>query len=192
MADIKDTNLDQFDEYINSTVAGKSDAEVDAELKRLELQQRAQEVEYKKYDIELKKEEFKKLQGKRQEVLETTKQKMASLRNFIANREATQARCNHRKGGTGQEAIIHGQGSSAMYCVIKHRLPNATYMVLCQRCNKEWHDAQGPWNGYPETKPATKGFKEALNFPTDNTSSVSSTFTFQKTSDIPVTIPESE
>lgn len=165
----------QFDDFINEKAAGKSDAEVAAELKALELEE-------KRLDLELKREAVALHRGRRQAQLEATQQKMQSLRNFIAQRAAQQAKCNHRKGGIGPEALINGEGSSPMYCVIKHRLPSGNYFVICSRCGKEWHPAE-PYNvegGRVVAKDATPGWEEAVRYPTDNTPSVSSTFFFKE------------
>lgn len=170
------------DQFINEEVAGLSNTELEAKLKRLELLQRQQELEYRQYDIELKKEEFAKLKGAKAQALEMTRQKNTSLRNFIAQREAQQAKCNHRKGGIGPEALINGQGSSAMYSIAKHRLPMGDFFVICTRCGKEWMPPM-PFNvegGELRPKAATPGWNEAVTWPTDNTPSVSSTFLFRK------------
>jgi hypothetical protein len=174
--------LENFDQYINETVAGKSNAEVEAELKRVELEQKKLELEYRQADLIVKREEAEHIKGKRAAALETNRAKMLSLLNFVRNREAQQKRCNHRKGGVDARAFLEGQGTSAMYCVNKHKLPNGGYMVICERCNKEWHPAD-KWNvvdGVNVPKPATPGWEEAINFPTDNTPSTSGTFTFEK------------
>jgi hypothetical protein len=175
--------LDNFEQYINETVAGKSDAEVEKELKRVELEQKKLELEYRQADLIVKRDEAERIKGRRQAALDQNRAKMLSLRNFIANREAAQTRCNHRKGGVDARAFLEGQGTSAMYCVNKHKLPNGNYMVICQRCGKEWHPAD-KWfvvDGVNVPKPATPGWAEAINFPTDNTPSTSGTFQFEKT-----------
>jgi hypothetical protein len=175
--------LDNFDEYINKTVAGKSDAEVEAELKRVELEQKKLELEYRQADLIVKRDEAERIKGRRAAALDTNRQKMLSLRNFIANREAAQNRCNHRKGGVDARAFLEGQGTSAMYAINKHKLPNGGYMVICARCGKEWHpaDKYHVEGGIVTPKPATPGWEVAVNWPSDNTPSTSSTFTFEKT-----------
>jgi hypothetical protein len=172
-----------FEQYISETVAGKSNAEVEAELKRVELEQKKLELEYRQADLIVKRDEAERIKGKRAQAIETNRAKMLSLRNFIANREAAQNRCNHRKGGVDARAFLEGQGTSAMYCVNKHKLPSGGYMVICSRCGKEWMPADR-WNvegGVNVPKPATPGWEIAVNWPTDNTPSTSSTFQFEKT-----------
>lgn len=105
--------------------------------------------------------------------------KMQVLRQFIVQREATQQHCNHRKGGSGANAVLFGEGTSPNYCVIKHKLPNGKFFVLCQRCGKEWFAADKFANGGRGT-PETPGYAEALNYPTDNNPSGSSTFLFER------------
>lgn len=172
-----------FDSYVNENLAGKTDSGVELELKKIELEQKKQEIEYRKYDLALKKEDFEKLQAHRRQQIEVSQQKMMALRNFMADRARRQTQCNHRKGGVGPEALILGQGSSAMYSIIKHKLPSGNYFVICSRCGKEWHpyEKYNVEGGQIVPKPATPGWEQAINWPTDNTASVSSTFTFEKT-----------
>jgi len=81
-----------------------------------------------------------------------------------------------RKGGIGAEAVTHGQGTDSMYCVIKHKMPHGRYQIFCQRCGKEWKP------GFPLLgEIETPGYREALNYPTDNSPSGSSTFIFERT-----------
>lgn len=171
-----DTKIDQFDDFVNEKLAGKSDDDVAKEMAVLDLEDKRLSLELKRRDVGI-------LRGQIQQQKEANAQKMASLRNFMAGREATQARCNHRKGGTGAEAFISGQGASPIYCVIKHKMPNNTYSVFCQRCGKEWHAADefNVEGGVLVPRAATPGWSDAVQFVTDNTSSGSGTFNFTRT-----------
>lgn len=84
---------------------------------------------------------------------------LADARNRAASR---QTHCNHRKGGQGMNGL-NGQGNDPQYAIAKHRLPFGDVLVLCMRCQKEW-------------KVGTPGYKEALDFPTDNSMTESSQF----------------
>lgn len=158
-------NLKDF----TSALENKTNAEVVSELTELELEE-------KRLDLEIKREQVAKIRSQRAAKLEEARSKLMATRQFLAQREANQENCNHRKGGIGAEAVMRGQGSDSMYAVIKHRLPCNKYFILCQRCGKEWHPAQ-PLFGIA----ATAGYDEALRFVTDNSPSSSSTFTFERT-----------
>ena len=86
-------------------------------------------------------------------------------------------KCNHRKGGFAAserpEDIKRAmeKGDSIYHSVIHHRLPHGGVMVLCTRCQKEWHPAN-PTTG----EPATDGWADAVEFLTDNQPSGSSRF----------------
>ena len=154
----------------------KTNAQVNEELESLLLEE-------KRLDLELKREAVAVQRAKRQSALDRNRSAQMSLLQFIASREARQARCNHRKGGIGVEAVVNGEGTSAMYAVIKHKLPIGRYWIQCQRCGKEWQPANN-WNvenGRIVPTPATPGYDEALRYPTDNTASGSSTFLFERT-----------
>jgi len=157
--------LDQFSKSLES----KTNADVAAELAALEMEE-------KRLDLEIKREQVSKIRAQRAAKLEEARAKLIATKQFLAQREANQANCNHRKGGIGAEAVMRGQGTDAMYAVFKHKLPCNRYFVLCSRCGKEWHPAQ-PLFGIK----ATPGYDEAIRFPSDNTPSGSSTFMFERT-----------
>lgn len=197
-------NLNEFDnvdnlspdEFINNKIAGKSDTEIQLELAKLELELKKQELilkqqqlddmkldrEYKKFDLLVKQDQANIIQGRRTAQVEANRQKMDALISFMSNREAQQNHCNHRKGGTDARSIIYGEGTSDMRSIIRHGLPSGNFMAICTRCNKEWHPPR-PFNvenGVLKPLPATEGWLEMVNAPTDNTASASSNFTFQK------------
>jgi hypothetical protein len=155
---------------------------LEMEYKRQEMEYRRQEMEFRKVDIELKKEEHSKLLGARAAKMQLALDKKMATLQFLAARKASQDRCNHRKGGMGADAVMRGMGQDGAYAVIKHRLPHREFMVLCQRCGKEWHPAN-KWNvenGEIKPLPASEGWAEAMNYPSDNSPSASSDFAFQE------------
>ena len=168
------TNKSEFDstetlDAFSKSLYSKTDAEVAAELAALELEE-------KRLDLEIKREQVTKIHALRSAKLEEARAKLMATRQFLAQREAIQANCNHRKGGIGAEAVMRGQGTDAMYGVFKHKKPNGRWFVLCGRCGKEWHQ------GYELLgEKETPGFKEMINAPSDNSPSGSSTFMFERT-----------
>ena len=147
----------------------KTDAQIAADLDRLNREER-------ELDLELKREQVATLKAKRTAQLERARSAQTAIIQYMAQREAQQRACNHLKGGTGAEAFIRGQGDSPYYAVIKHKKPNGKWMVLCQRCNREWHE------GSPKTgELETPGFQEAIRFNTNNSTSSSTTFLFERT-----------
>ena len=127
-------------------------------------------------DLEIKREQVAQIKAKRSAKLEEARSKNIAILQFLAQREAVYKNCNHRKGGIGAESVMRGQGTDAMFAVAKHKLPNGRYFVLCMRCGHEWHPGF-PLLGQKETP----GYQEALNYPTDNSPSGSSTFLFERT-----------
>ncbi len=165
MSEFDNPDLKDF----TSVLENKTNAQVVSELAELE-------IEEKRLDLEIKREQVAKIRAQRSAKLDEARAKLMATKQFLAQREANQANCNHRKGGIGAEAVMRGQGTDAMYAVIKHKLPNGRYFILCQRCGKEWHPAE-PLFGVK----ATPGYDEALRFPSDNSPSGSSTFLFERT-----------
>lgn len=158
-------DLSSFEETLQS----KTNADVADQLAALELEE-------KQLDLELKREKVAKIKAERSTKLEEARAKLIATRQFLAQRKAIQDNCNHRKGGIGAESVMRGQGTDPMYAVIKHKLPNGRYFVLCQRCGREWTPAF-PLLGQLETP----GYQDAINYPTDNSPSGSSTFLFERT-----------
>jgi hypothetical protein len=161
---MKKDNLSNFE----NTLEAKTNAEVAAELTALELEE-------KQLDLEIKRETVAKIRAQRQTKLDEGRAKIAATIQFLAQRNANQENCNHRKGGIGAESVMHGQGTSAMYAVAKFKKPNGGYMVLCMGCGKEFHQGH-ELLGEKETP----GFASAIQWPTDNTGGGASTFLFEK------------
>jgi len=169
----KDTPKSEFDntETLDTFSKGletKTNAQLADDLLTLEREE-------KMLDLEIKREQVASIKAKRSAKLDEARAKNLATRQFLAQREAIQKNCNHRKGGIGAESVMRGQGTDAMYAVFKHKLPNGRYFVLCSRCGKEWHP------GFPMLgEKETPGYQEAINFPTDNSPSGSSTFLFER------------
>lgn len=162
-------DVNEFEQQL----APKTDEQVRAEITKLEQEER-------ELDLELKRDKVATIRAERANKLQAANMRTQAAKNFLAQREAVQKRCNHRKGGKGAIAVINGEGNDSNYAVIKHRLPNGKFFVLCQRCGKEWHP--GHVVGGIVLSVATPGYDEAVGYPTDNTASGSSTFTFEKVS----------
>lgn len=132
--------------------------------------------ELQQLDLELKREQVAAIKARKNARRDEAHSKSIAILQFLAQRKANQCSCNHRKGGMGANAVLRGEGTSAMYAVIKHLKPNGKWMVLCTRCGAEWH--QGfPLLGEKETP----GFREAINWPSDSTPSRSAYFTYGRT-----------
>jgi hypothetical protein len=154
-------STETFETLTNKQLAEES-AKIDAEMKAL--------------DLELKREQVSKLRAQTNQKLDNARARDLSIKNYLAQRNAQQEQCNHLKGGTGAEAFLRGQGDSPYYSIIKHKLPNGRYMVLCQRCGKEWH----PADKFDKSIKETEGYQQALAWPTNNSASGSSTFLFER------------
>jgi len=170
----KDTPKSEFDntetlDVFSKGLETKTNAQLADDLLALEREE-------KMLDLEIKRETVAKIRAQRSAKLEEARSKNMAVLQFLAQREAIYKNCNHRKGGIGAEAVMRGQGTDAMFAVVKHKLPNGRYFVLCMRCGHEWHPAF-PLLGQKETP----GYQEAINYPTDNSPSSSSTFLFERT-----------
>jgi hypothetical protein len=189
--DSKFKKPEQYKEAPNleSTLSEKTNAQLEAEVAALDLEAKKMEVEYKKQEMTWRAKDMKKMDREQakadadynSKMDEANAKRIATLQ-FLASRKANQDRCNHRKGGRGPDAVMRGQGDDPNFAVIKHRLPHSEYMVLCQRCGKEWMPAN-KWNtenGVLKPIPASPGWAEAMNWPCDNSASASSDFRFEK------------
>jgi hypothetical protein len=151
-----------------STLETKTNADVSAQLIALELEE-------KQLDLEIKRESVSKIRAQRAAKLDEARAKIQSVMQFLATRRANQESCNHRKGGQGHQAVIRGEGTDANHCVIKHKMPNGKFQIFCQRCGREWI-APFPKLGIE----GSPDYLWALQLPSDNTPSGSSTFLFER------------
>jgi hypothetical protein len=147
---------------------------------QLEERERALQLEERELDLEIKRHTVAQIRAVKQAILDKNRAQQQAISQFLANRRAVQANCNHRKGGVGHEAVIRGAGTSAMYAVIKHRLPCGKFFVLCQRCGKEWFPELTALQNAGVPRKATKGYWDAMQFQTNNSESGSSQFTFSQ------------
>lgn len=157
-------------------------AALDLEARKLELEYKKQEMEYRAIDMKIKKDQLAKLEAQYNTAINNARSRNLATLQFLANREANQKRCNHRKGGRGPDAVMRGIGDDSNRSIIHHKLPDGGIMVLCQRCGKEWYPAR-KWNsedGILRPIAATLGWEEAVQWNTDNSPSGSSTFLFEK------------
>ncbi len=150
------------------TFENLTNAQLDAETAKIDK-------ELKLLDLELKRTQVAKDRAAVNQKRDDAQSRSIAIKQYMKQRDLQQENCNHLKGGMGAEAFLRGQGDSPYYSVIKHKLPCNLYMVLCQRCGKEWHPAQKVF-GIAETE----GYQKALSFNSDNTASGSSTFLFQR------------
>jgi hypothetical protein len=155
------------------SMEAKTNAQLADELSALELEE-------KQLDLEIKRETVSKIRAQRSAQREEARAKSLAVRQFIAQRKAQQDNCNHRKGGIGHESVMRGQGTDAMYAVWKHKQPNGTWLVLCSRCGKEWRGEFRVQGRLIEAAvPSQTEFLQAINFPSDNSPSGSSSFQYQ-------------
>jgi hypothetical protein len=94
------------------------------------------------------------------------------------NRNDTQKRCNHKKGGDGVRGVIGGKGDDVQYAVLKHTFCNGDTWIRCLRCGKTWKPPilvdYKTDEGY---KAAQERYQIALDFTTRN--QTSSSYCFQ-------------
>ncbi len=145
---------------------------------QVEERERQVSLRLRELDLEIKEEQVVLLRQAKEQRRAKFATQQAGLQQFLLQRKARQAHCNHRKGGVGAEAVLKGEGQSAMACVIKHILPSGKYFVLCQRCGKEWHPDLTPLQNSGIKQVHTPGYFKALQLTTNNTSSGSSRFDF--------------
>lgn len=149
------------------------------------------EVEERKLRLELMREQVGQIQAKKDQTARTRRDQAATEAFNRRKTEIEQENCPHKKGGRGIEGIFSGNSSD--YSVIKHTEPWGETYVKCQRCGKEWRD---PFFMLRKTDPqrvalakekdprdynlAMKSYKEALEFPTDNSPSGGAIFGIQR------------
>lgn len=157
-------------------MAGKNDAELDrleVEERQVDLKRKALQAEREELELEVLRDQVAKLHAQKEQKKMSHAQVETALQDFQVQQERGFAECNHRKGGKNLEGA-RGRGTDDKYAVIRHQLPFGQWMVLCTRCHKVWlppdiAERMG-------RKPDPDGYKEALEWNTDNEPSGSSLF----------------
>ncbi len=108
-----------------------TDAEYDSKVKELNLRK----LEAENQDLE---ERLAEREMKRETKRQRSTNNGTVLRQIAASEKAAQDHCNHKKGGSGAEGFIGGQGDDSQYAILKHRMPNGDVWVRCLRCGKTW------------------------------------------------------
>lgn len=150
-------------------------AEIDAQAAQLRLDREKLLLEQQQLELEDTREQVEERKRKRAEKKRTRELQEATLAQQWRDRFATMRECNHKKGGKGVNAVVHGQGNDSNYAVVKHQYGNGQVWILCQRCLAEWRPGDTA-----ATHPTGIGYREALAFPTDNEMSTSVQFQFHK------------
>lgn len=119
-------------------------------------------LEKERLELEQLREQVAKMKDERARKVQSHEQIERDLTDFANRQKQAQEYCNHRKGGRGIEGL-QGRGSDANYAIVHHRLPFGDIAVMCLRCQKIWRQ------GDP-------GYKDALQFPTDNEMSEAAQF----------------
>jgi len=169
------------------TVKKQSTQEMEEEFKRLELEIKRLEL----LDIKDRVDERKMKRDNKDQRVRSNGQ---VIENNLRQRLTTQEYCNHRKGGTGLEGYVSGQGDDPQYAVFKHQFLNSDIWVRCLRCGKWWKppvednfyfDANGKEVAKQDGKfnkelydKAWFEYRAALAFPTRNSMSTSYQFKF--------------
>src|ERR1035437_671770 len=96
----------------------------EAELDRLELEDRELAVERKRLEIEIMRDQVAKIHAKRDQQKLSHAQVEDSLRDFQEQQERGFLECNHRKGGKNLEGA-RGRGTDDKYAIIRHQLPRS-------------------------------------------------------------------
>jgi TolA-binding protein len=157
----------------------------DAEMKRAELELKQLEIKAKKAELQDLEERLQERELKRDNKRQRSTTNGATLEQIKRGFEATQSRCNHKKGGNGADGIIGGQGDDSQFCVLKHVMPWGDTWIRCLRCGKTWKppikeqfmfDEKGkviPNGKYNEAQynKAVADYQTALQFQTRNVTS---------------------
>lgn len=175
----------------------QSASEMEAEIKKAELELRQLEIRKTKADLQDIEERLAERQMNRTNKSQRSKGYGDVLRQNQARTNSIQANCNHKKGGTGAEGLINGQGDDSQYAVLKHKFFNSDIWIRCLRCGKTWKPPieldfyfndvgvvvakqDGKFNK-EKFDQSVREYKEALAFQTKNTMSTSYTFEFTST-----------
>lgn len=154
-------------------------ADIELEIKALELESKRLEVLEKTANLQDLKERLEERQLKREGLGQRSKINAATLAQTVEIEHKRQTRCTHKKGGNGLPDFVAGNGQSPQYAVLKHIMLNGDTWVRCMRCGKTW---KPPIEIDFATKEGYIGnlmeYQAAVNFPTNNATSSSYMFKY--------------
>lgn len=112
--------------------------QLDADLKKLELEERRQALESRKIQDELARLQLGNLKAELETKTNNKKRGQADAKKAIEDRLAMQARCNHHTGGEGAIAILQGQGDvERPTCIGAQQFLDDRIRLTCGRCGAE-------------------------------------------------------
>src|ERR1017187_4125039 len=169
------------------------------EIAALELEAKQLEVETKKLELLEKHANLQDLQerlAERELKRETKRQRSLTngetIKALNSSEKAYQSRCNHKKGGTGSNGVVAGQGDDSQYAVLKHTFANGDMWVRCLRCGKTFKPVRRESFASDELYlKAVAQYEAAINFQTRNVPSSSIQFRFSDNGDYYRQITES-
>jgi len=195
-----DQEKPEVDETKAPTNAAEEIAQIELQIKKaqladLELQKRERELNLDDLRVRIGDRETKAKQKK-----QDREQQGRTFAQQRAAKEAQQRICTHRKGGMINPrdlSVLSTGGNSNQYAVIKHQMINGDMWVLCLRCGKVWvppvkdnfYFKEGrarnvaPKDGkFSQEKfdKASQEYRDAVQFPTGNSSSASVPCKFTK------------
>ena len=95
---------------------------LELEIKRKELAAKNFEVLEREANLQDIQERLAERQAKRIDRRQKARENGLTINQNAKNKKAEQERCNHHKGGNGQNAIIQGNGDDNQYAVLKHKV----------------------------------------------------------------------
>jgi hypothetical protein len=167
--------------YVQKTKQQILDADPDS-LTTAELERRALfiDLDHKELQRELVKRQTEKMKMTDAQNRDKFYSRGQELKKTDRDLKKHQDQCSHRKAGRGLEGLQKG-GNSADYAVIRHILPTNELWQRCLRCAKTWRpphaqDFDKSPSGIAAYEEAKRVYKEAVSWPTDNTTSSGITF----------------
>lgn len=154
----------------NTEVKHKSQTveEMELEMKQLELDAKRLEVEERKANVQDLRERLDERELKRENSRQKSITNGVALKDTNERQAAQQARCTHKKGGQGFEALARG-GTDSQYAVFKHKFHTGDVWVRCLRCGKTWKPPlKNHFKHEEDYLKAVAEYQAALNFETRN------------------------
>jgi hypothetical protein len=155
--------------------------ELDIELREAEIEQKLLSNRLAKAQIIDTEDQLAERELKRESKFQTARTNGATLLDQARSRKKNQTKCNHRKGGNGQQDYAAGQGDDPQYAIYRHTFAGSNTEVFCLRCHRRWKKPlESEFVGDPSGFDAAKiEYDQAMNFPTKNAGSGSVAFTFK-------------
>jgi hypothetical protein len=138
------------------------------ETEKLLEESAAIDLEMKRVQLELQKEQLAEINQKKEARRLKLEQQQRDMKENARQEQARFDNCKHKKGGRNRSGLDRGTDSN--YAIVRQTMPTGELVIMCQRCGCTW---EKPTVALKRSDPDAyadqlRKFRIACEWPTDN------------------------